>query len=91
MRELVQDVDLDGSDRVLVERVVADAQYSRVYLDRGRGRVRRGREREADEAVVDAAGEVGVGREPFGRDVGRRDAELHVRRKSGLVTVDRQC
>ena len=31
---------------------------------------------EADEAVVDARGEVGVGRQAGGRDVGSWDAEL---------------
>ena len=67
----MQDVDLDAARLVGVERVVADAEHGRVHLD-----LRVLAVLEAGVAEVDARREVRVGREAFGRDVGRGDAEL---------------
>jgi hypothetical protein len=64
-------VDLDAALFVGVEGVVADGEDGRV--DGGRGG---GGELEADEPVVDAGREVGVGGQAGWGDVGGGDAEL---------------
>jgi hypothetical protein len=82
----VQDVDLNAAFGVFVEGVEADRKNGFVDVAAGGGggggrRWRGGRgvarwKFEADEAVVNTRGEVGVGGQAGGRDVGSWDAEL---------------